>query len=111
MSLLTLFGCNDPITETTTSSTSQISHQQSLSLNVSNRVDETEMSNLELLFVFDVCVFDVVNQDETFVVRVQDVLGREVAGFHQGEAFQVMSWWFLSLESCHSTLTSITPAM
>ncbi|MEF1264143.1 Ig-like domain-containing protein [Vibrio campbellii] len=41
------------------------------------------MSNLELLFVFDVA-----NQDETFVVRVQDVLGREVAGFHQGEAFQ-----------------------
>ena len=83
MSLLTVFGCNDSITETTTSLTSQISHQQSLSLNVSNRVDETEMSNLELLFVFDVA-----NQDETFVVRVQDVLGREVAGFHQGEAFQ-----------------------
>ncbi|MHC0042875.1 beta strand repeat-containing protein [Vibrio campbellii] len=83
MSLLTVFGCNDSITETTTSLTSQISHQQSLSLNVSNRVDETEMSNLELLFVFDVA-----NQDETFAVRVQDVLGREVAGFHQGEAFQ-----------------------
>ena len=83
MSLLTVFGCNDSVTETTTSLTSQISHQQSLSLNVSNRVDETEMSNLELLFVFDV-----VNQDETFAVRVQDVLGREVAGFHQGEAFQ-----------------------
>lgn len=83
MSLLTIFGCNDSITETTTSLTSQISHQQSLSLNVSNRVDETEMSNLELLFVFDVA-----NQDETFAVRVQDVLGREVAGFHQGEAFQ-----------------------
>ncbi len=83
MLLLTVFGCNDSITETTTSLTSQISHQQSLSLNVSNRVDETEMSNLELLFVFDVA-----NQDETFVVRVQDVLGREVAGFHQGEAFQ-----------------------
>ncbi|HDM8223488.1 TPA: hypothetical protein P0E24_004194 [Vibrio campbellii] len=83
MSLLTIFGCNDSITETTTSLTSQISHQQSLSLNVSNRVDETEMSNLELLFVFDVA-----NQNETFAVRVQDVLGREVAGFHQGEAFQ-----------------------
>ncbi|MHA2715685.1 invasin domain 3-containing protein [Vibrio owensii] len=41
------------------------------------------MSNLELLFVFDVA-----NQNETFTVRVQDVLGREVAGFHQGEAFQ-----------------------
>ncbi|QLK47735.1 hypothetical protein DR996_22115 [Vibrio owensii] len=83
MSLLTISGCNDSTTETTTSLTSQISHQQSLSLNVSNRVDETEMSNLELLFVFDVA-----NQNETFVVRVQDVLGREVAGFHQGEAFQ-----------------------
>ncbi|WP_334421150.1 Ig-like domain-containing protein [Vibrio owensii] len=83
MSLLAISGCNDSTTETTTSLTSQISHQQSLSLNVSNRVDETEMSNLELLFVFDVA-----NQNETFAVRVQDVLGREVAGFHQGEAFQ-----------------------
>lgn len=83
MSLLAISGCNDSTTETTTSLTSQISHQQSLSLNVSNRVDETEMSNLELLFVFDVA-----NQNETFTVRVQDVLGREVAGFHQGEAFQ-----------------------
>lgn len=83
MSLLSISGCNDSTTETTTSLTSQISHQQSLSLNVSNRVDETEMSNLELLFVFDVA-----NQNETFTVRVQDVLGREVAGFHQGEAFQ-----------------------
>ncbi len=83
MSLLAISGCNDSTTETTTSLTSQISHQQSLSLNVSNRVDETEMSNLELLFVFDVA-----NQNETFTVRVQDVLGREVAGFDQGEAFQ-----------------------
>ncbi|CAE6967789.1 hypothetical protein ACOMICROBIO_NCLOACGD_05656 [Vibrio sp. B1ASS3] len=83
MSLLVISGCNDSTTETTTSLTSQISHQQSLSLNVSNRVDETEMSNLELLFVFDVA-----NQNETFAVRVQDVLGREVAGFHLGEAFQ-----------------------
>lgn len=83
MSLLAISGCNDSTTETTTSLTSHISHQQSLSLNVSNRVDETEMSNLELLFVFDVA-----NQNETFTVRVQDVLGREVAGFHQGEAFQ-----------------------
>ncbi len=83
VSLLAISGCNDSTTETTTSLTSQISHQQSLSLNVSNRVDETEMSNLELLFVFDVA-----NQNETFAVRVQDVLGREVAGFHQGEAFQ-----------------------
>ncbi|EKM23757.1 bacterial Ig-like domain family protein [Vibrio sp. HENC-03] len=83
MSLLAISGCNDSTTETTTSLTSQISHQQSLSLNVSNRVDETEMSNLELLFVFDVA-----NQNETFAVRIQDVLGREVAGFHQGEAFQ-----------------------
>ncbi|WP_253823217.1 Ig-like domain-containing protein [Vibrio jasicida] len=83
MSLLAISGCNDSTTETTTSLTSQISHQQSLSLNVSNRVDETEMSNLELLFVFDVT-----NQNETFAVQVQDVLGREVAGFHQGEAFQ-----------------------
>ncbi len=83
MSLLAISGCNDSTTETTTSLTSQISHQQSLSLNVSNRVDETEMSNLELLFVFDVA-----NQNETFTVRVQDVLGREVAGFEQGEAFQ-----------------------
>lgn len=83
MSLLVISGCNDSTTETTTSLTSQISHQKSLSLNVSNRVDETEMSNLELLFVFDVA-----NQNETFAVRVQDVLGREVAGFHQGEAFQ-----------------------
>lgn len=83
MSLLAISGCNDSTTETTTSLTSQISHQQSLSLNVSNRVNETEMSNLELLFVFDVA-----NQNETFAVRVQDVLGREVAGFHQGEAFQ-----------------------
>ncbi|MGR5161396.1 invasin domain 3-containing protein [Vibrio owensii] len=83
VSLLAISGCNDSTTETTTSLTSQISHQQSLSLNVSNRVDETEMSNLELLFVFDVA-----NQNETFAVRVQDVLGREVAGFHQGEEFQ-----------------------
>lgn len=83
MSLLAISGCNDSTTEATNSLTSQISHQQSLSLNVSNRVDETEMSNLELLFVFDVA-----NQNETFAVRVQDVLGREVAGFHQGEAFQ-----------------------
>ncbi len=83
MSLLTIFGCNDSTTETTTSLTSQISHQQSLSLNVSNRVDETEISNLELLFVFDV-----ENQNETFSVSVEDVLGREVAGFHEGGAFQ-----------------------
>ncbi|SEG37702.1 Ig-like domain-containing protein [Vibrio hangzhouensis] len=76
---LGIAGCNNDSNDAEIKS----SHNHTFAYNLSNKTDDTPLSNLEVNFVFDVT-----NQPEDFTVTIKDVLGREVAGYKSGGFYQ-----------------------